>query len=221
MKGKILLVDDNIDMLLIGQRIFSRAGYELTSARTGQEGLDKAMAEKPDVIILDYMLPDINGSQFIKAIGNEPDYKAVKSTPIVILTARSEYIKDLKDLFALGLRAFLNKPFGHRELVNVIDNIIQMKHISYIPRTSHADESPQTQEHQGELTFDSDWFEDLRIAASTITSLCRSLGFQNDENLSEEQKMDLQAIYTSSKRLNRLIEEKVNDVYPDQETYFA
>jgi two-component system alkaline phosphatase synthesis response regulator PhoP len=221
MKGKVLLVDDNIDMLLIGQRIFSRAGYELTSARTGQEGLDKAMAEKPDVIILDYMLPDINGSQFIKAIGNEPDYEAVKSTPIVILTARSEYIKDLKDLFALGLRAFLNKPFGHRELVNVIDNIIQMKHVTYSAPSAHPDEAPQTQEHQGELTFDSDWFEDLRIAASTITSLCRSLGSQKDENLSEEQKMDLQAIYTSSKRLNRLIEEKVIDVYPDQETYFA
>ncbi|MBN1542188.1 response regulator, partial [candidate division KSB1 bacterium] len=133
MKGKILLVDDNIDMLLIGQRIFSRAGYDFISARNGQEGLEKARLEKPDIIVLDYMLPDINGSQFIKTIGQDKAYDEIKETPIVILTARSEFIQDIKDCFALGLRAFLNKPFGHRELVNVIENII---HLSRYQKTA-------------------------------------------------------------------------------------
>ena len=215
MKGKILLVDDNLDMLLIGQRIFTRAGYDFISARTGQEGLDKAKIDRPDIIILDYMLPDITGSQFIKTLGTAKEYTDIKDTPIVILTARAEYIDDLKSCFALGLRAFLNKPFGHRELVNVIDNILQQSRLEK-PK-SNQESLPLPDQDLG-----AEWFDDLKTAASTIATLCRSLGRNENANLTEEQRMDLQAIYTSSKRLIRLISGRASNSFKDvRETYFT
>jgi DNA-binding response OmpR family regulator len=197
-KGKILLVDDNLDMLLIGQRIFSRAEYLFSSARTGQEGLEKAKSDPPNVIILDYILPDMNGSDFIKAINK---HKALNSVPIVILTARADTISDLEALFAMGLRAFLNKPFGHRELVNVIENIIMAA------RFTPANKAPQSRS-SGTSEIDPEWLGDLRTAASTIATLCQELNSKKDTTLSDEQRLDLQAIYSSSKRLLKLLKNR-------------
>ena len=201
MKNKILLVDDNLDMLLIGQRIFSRAGYQFISARSGEEGLEKALIEKPNVIILDFMLPDMNGAELIKKINLDDDYETIRTIPIVILTARSEYINEVQDCFALGLRAFLNKPFGHRELVNIIDNII---HISDTqpPQTKATTQLPE--EHNKQIV-DKEWLDDLKIAGHTIASLIQNLSISPENKLNAEQSLELQAIKTSSKRLIKLL----------------
>lgn len=197
-KGKILLIDDNLDMLLIGQRIFSRAGYLFSSARTGQEGLEKTKSEPPSVIILDYILPDMNGTDFITEI---KQIQTLSSVPVVILTARADSISDLESLFKMGLQAFLNKPFGHRELVNVIENIIMTA--KYSPKT---DPSPKPE--TSHAPDESEWLSDLCTAASTITTLCQELNSKNDENLTDQQRLDLQAIYSSSKRLLRLLKNR-------------
>ncbi len=206
-KGRVLLVDDNLDMLIIGQRIFTRAGYTFVSARSGREGLQKAKAEKPDLIILDYILPDLNGTQFIRTLATESEYIEVKDTPIVILTARSEYIEDLQRCFELGLRAYLNKPFGHRELVNVVENVIRLAKVG--SRTSAPQPGPpaSTAQPSGAIA-DATWLEDVRLSASTIASLCRELVSAEHPPLAEPQRTELQAIYASSKRLLNLIQQK-------------
>jgi len=206
-KPKVLLIDDNLDMLLIGQRIFSRAGYNFVSARTGKEGLEKIVAEEPDVIILDYMLPDINGTQFIKSVATEQEFDKVRNTPIVILTARTNYIEDLDRCFDLGLRAFLNKPFGHRELVNVIDNIIRIERVER-KKAEEKVATPHVEMEESGERIDPVWFEDLQIAAGTISSLYRDLAADEHKNLTEEQKLDIQAIYRSSQNLVKLISQK-------------
>ncbi|MBD3373873.1 response regulator [candidate division KSB1 bacterium] len=205
-KGKILLVDDNLDMLLIGQRIFSRAEYLFASARTGQEGLEKAKSEPPNAIILDYILPDMNGSDFIKEINK---HETLNRVPIVILTARADTIDDLESLFAMGLRAFLNKPFGHRELVNVIENIIMAARFTPANKMTASSSSPTPE-------IDSEWLSDLRTAASTIATLCQELNSKNDKNLSDEQRLDLQAIYSSSKRLLKLLKNRPSSGESDE-----
>ncbi|HNR66774.1 MAG TPA: response regulator [bacterium] len=217
MKGKILLVDDNIDMLLIGQRIFTRAGYDFLSARTGQEGLDKALLEKPDIVILDYMLPDLNGAQFIKMIGQDKLYHEIKDTPIVILTARSEFLEDIKSCYALGLRAFLNKPFGHRELVSVIENIIQLNRFQANNPTPIPQQTPAEP-----MASDATWLDEVQNAAQAIAALCRTLTNEDSSNLTLVQKMNLQAIYTSSKRLVALLSGQIVRSLKDvKENYFS
>jgi DNA-binding response OmpR family regulator len=206
-KGKVLLVDDNLDMLLIGQRIFTRVGYTFISARNGREGLEKARDEKPQIIILDYILPDITGTQFIKSIATELEYAAIRNTPIVILTARSEYIADLQGCFELGLRAYLNKPFGHRELVNVIENILRQVEAE----RNRAERRPKwavPAANPPEPAPDNVWLEDAKLSASTIITLCRELLSAEDSTLSEVERMEIQAIYASSRKILKLIKQK-------------
>jgi CheY-like chemotaxis protein len=194
-KGKILFIDDNLDMLLIGKRIFTRAGYEFTSARTMQEGLDKIKLEQPDIIILDYILPDGTGTDFMKTLHQDKEYQDMQSIPVVVLTARADAVEDIETCYALGLRAFLYKPFGHRELVNVIDNIVLQK--AYTKQLS-----PKA----GSNGYDSEWLEDVSMASRTIFTLSKELQYKKNQNLSDEQQMLLQAIFTSSKRLANLVE---------------
>ena len=122
-KLKILLIDDTADMVSIGQRIFERAGYDFISARSAGEGLKKIMADQPACVILDFLLPDMQGSQFIKILAADPQYSAFRDLPVIVLTAHPNASKELEDCFRLGLHACLYKPFGHRELVNVVENI--------------------------------------------------------------------------------------------------
>ena len=201
-KIKILLIDDNIDMLLIGQRIFERAGYEFFSARSGQEGLDKVLDIDPGVIVLDYMLPDISGTDFIKKISSDPEFQKISGTPIVILTARPNYADDFDTCYEMGLRAYLYKPFGHRELVNVIDNIVRIARLQAktVAPIDMSDDEIEEERPQ----IDSKWLEDIRIATGTISTLCRELSL----SFTGSQKLEVEAIYNSSKRLARLVNGK-------------
>ena len=202
-KYKILLIDDNVDMLIIGKRIFERAGHEFVDSRNAEAGLHMALVEKPDIIILDYMLPDMYGTDFIKIIANSADYASIKNTPIVILTARPNYVKELDECYAGGLKAFLHKPFGHRELVNVIENIIRVNEIQ------NAQTAPQNTPVENpaynEMKIEDEWFEDVLSTSDALRGLCVDLKTVESGNLSEEQLMELEAIYNSSARLDRLL----------------
>ena len=126
-KGKtILLIDDDQDMLEIGRRMITRAGYNYISASGGKEGLEKILTEKPDLIILDLMMPEMNGDEVFKELVTNEKYAERKDTPVIMLTARTDEFSDQTRLFEMGLAAWLVKPFGHRELMNVVENVLQL-----------------------------------------------------------------------------------------------
>lgn len=209
-KGTVLMVDDNLDMLLIGQRIFTKAGFEYLSARSGQEGLDKMAGGEVDLVILDYMLPDLTGQQFLQTLGAEPAYAALRSIPVVVLTARTDYLEELDPYFAFNLRAILTKPFGHRELVNVVDNVLRLeKSLKGLRQSAAAaPAAPAAASPASPLAAPSlRWADDLRIAANTIARLVAELRQELPAGLSDQQHLDLDAVLTSSRRLVRLIEE--------------
>ncbi len=122
-KKTILLIDDDPDMIEIGRKIIVTAGYNFLSASNGQEGLDFILKYKPDLILLDYMMPGMNGAEVFQRLVTSQRYKHLSDTPVIMITAQTEYDIDRTSLFEMGLAAFLIKPFGHRELVNVIDNV--------------------------------------------------------------------------------------------------
>ncbi|OQX95803.1 hypothetical protein B6I21_03525 [candidate division KSB1 bacterium 4572_119] len=119
----ILLIDDDKDMIEIGRKIISSAGYNFVSTSTGMEGLDFILKYKPDLILLDYIMPGLNGAEVFERLVTSQRYKHLANTPVIMLTAKSEYDINRSALFEMGLAAFLVKPFGHRELINVIDNV--------------------------------------------------------------------------------------------------
>ena len=121
MRGTILLIDDEIKMHKYSKSALVKAGYEMISAFDGPQGLEMVREYKPDLILLDYMMPGMNGYDVYEEIIRD---KPFSSIPIIMLTALNEKSGKKAELFQKGLAAYLNKPFGHKELINVIENIL-------------------------------------------------------------------------------------------------
>lgn len=206
-KDKILQIDDTLDMLLIGQRIFNRAGYQFISAQSGEEGLNKALSEKPDIIILDYLMQDMDGATFLKILTSDPRYESVRETPCVILTAKNEEPENLDEYFSTVLRSYLKKPFGHRELVMVVENFLRISKIKQgKPTTESASHRRRNEAKPQGILPEQDALEDVNIIAATIMSLVTELVQKPDSNLCERDQTDLLAILNSSKRLIKIVE---------------
>jgi two-component system alkaline phosphatase synthesis response regulator PhoP len=110
MPKKILLVDDEPEILEICRDYLKASGYEVVTARDGAQGLLSARREKPDLIVLDLMMPEMDGLDVCRAIRRE------SNVPIIMLTARVEETDKLIGL-ELGADDYITKPFSPRELV--------------------------------------------------------------------------------------------------------
>jgi DNA-binding response OmpR family regulator len=105
----ILLIDDERKLTEPLRSSFERAGYQVTIAHDGHSGLSLALVEKPDVIVLDVMMPALNGWQVCQAIREH------STTPIIMLTALDDSVDRIKGL-ELGADDYLVKPFSYKEL---------------------------------------------------------------------------------------------------------
>jgi DNA-binding response OmpR family regulator len=120
-KKRILLIDDETDFRAALRVRLEAAGYEVLEAEDGATGLDMAKEQKPDLIILDLMLPKIAGynvARLLKADENCDDI------PIVMLTARAQET-DVNIGLAVGADAYITKPFKSRELLDTITRLIE------------------------------------------------------------------------------------------------
>ncbi len=113
MKQKILVVDDEVDILTLLQYNLEKSGFRVISAKDGPEAIDLARREKPDLIILDIMLPSLAGTEVCKAIRNQDPTSHI---PIIMLTAKSEEVDRIIGL-ELGADDYITKPFSPRELI--------------------------------------------------------------------------------------------------------
>jgi DNA-binding response OmpR family regulator len=110
MPKKILVVDDEPKIAEICQDYLKAAGYEVVTAMTGPEGIAAARREKPDLVVLDLMLPEMDGLDVCRTLRRESD------VPIIMLTARVEETDKLIGL-EIGADDYITKPFSPRELV--------------------------------------------------------------------------------------------------------
>jgi PAS domain S-box-containing protein len=120
---RILIIDDDADQRAITQKILASAGYDCLEASTGDEGLRLILDKKPDLVLLDYVMPLMSGAEVLQELASNSVYRAVSDTPVVMLTAKRREDVNPARLFQLGLRMYLEKPFASRELINVIENI--------------------------------------------------------------------------------------------------
>ena len=120
-KKKILLVDDEKDMVYAVQLQLETGGYEVISAGDGQEGLEKARQEKPDLIILDLMLPKLDGYKVCRMLKFDEKYKSI---PIIMFTARIQQA-DEKLGYEVGANAYLTKPFEPETLIKKIKELLK------------------------------------------------------------------------------------------------
>lgn len=120
-KTKILVVDDEPDTVELITFNLRNAGYEIVSASNGTEALRKARAHEPKLIILDLMLPEIDGLEVNKMLRADP---ATAHIPVLMLTAKAGEVDRILGL-ELGAKDYVTKPFSPRELILRVRNILR------------------------------------------------------------------------------------------------
>ena len=126
---KILLIDDEATLHDLARAHLEKAGYRLISAYDGRSGLDLILQEKPALILLDLLIPEMDGEKVFETLSGDSSYESVRKTPVVMLTGHGADENLKKKLIERGVSAYLHKPFGLRELTNVIENIFIIREI--------------------------------------------------------------------------------------------
>ena len=114
---KILVVDDEVFMREATSASLKVCGFEVVKAKNGQEGLKMAASEQPDLIFLDYMMPDLDGLQVAVELGKNP---VVAHIPIVMLSSKAE-APDIEKAKVVGIQHYLRKPIDPTELKLFLD----------------------------------------------------------------------------------------------------
>jgi two-component system phosphate regulon response regulator PhoB len=112
-KERILAVEDEMDILDVIRYNLEKEGYPVVTAATGEEAIDKAREEQPDLILLDLMLPEMDGFDVCKILKNDP---LTASIPILMVTAKGEE-SDIVTGLELGAEDYITKPFHPRVLI--------------------------------------------------------------------------------------------------------
>lgn len=120
-KLKVLIVDDELDLVEMVSLRLEANNYQVISASDGQEGLDKARTEEPDLIILDIMLPKIDGYKVCRMLKFDEKYKHI---PIILFTARAQE-SDIKLGQEVGVDVYLAKPFEPDILLSKIAELLE------------------------------------------------------------------------------------------------
>ena len=133
MARTILVVDDKASVRRLVQEYLVEQGYRVVTADNGQNALHTARKEKPDLILLDIMMPEMDGYEFVRI------YRKEKDTPIILLTAKLEETDKVLGL-ELGADDYITKPFGMRELLARIRAVLRRaESVSPLPDSLKVD----------------------------------------------------------------------------------
>lgn len=125
---KILVIDDYPDNVFLLQNRLEREGFEVIKAYDGTMGIQKAVEEKPDLILLDVMMPDISGYDVCKTLTTREDTKLI---PIILVTALSE-AESLKKGLQSGAFDYVKKPFNRNELIARINSALRFSEMNQL-----------------------------------------------------------------------------------------
>lgn len=118
MSKKILLVDDSKMVLMMEEMILgTKANYTLLSAQDGQEAVEKAIAETPDLVLMDVVMPRMNGFQACKQLREN---QATSGIPVILVTTKGQE-EDVEAGFEHGCSDYLTKPIHEHELINMVE----------------------------------------------------------------------------------------------------
>ncbi len=117
---KVLVIDDNRFILRIIKSKLSSDSLEVITAIDGKEGVEKAFAEKPDLVITDIMMPKLDGFGVYNELQKNPQTQRI---PIIFLTALGEEREELKEL---GPAAIITKPFSPRQMLNTVNSMLTL-----------------------------------------------------------------------------------------------
>jgi two-component system, OmpR family, phosphate regulon response regulator PhoB len=158
MKDTVLIVEDETDVVDLIRYNLNKAGFSVLIATDGQAGLSMARESRPDAIVLDLMLPGLDGRSICKALKKSPETEPI---PILMLTARGESAERIEGL-EIGADDYMTKPFSPRELVLRLKAL--MRRVRTNPDTEDIGVAPF---HINKSTFEIR-LEDRRLELTTI-----------------------------------------------------
>jgi DNA-binding response OmpR family regulator len=123
-RKRVVCIEDEPAMIDLIRLILTRKGYEVFGAMGGREGLEAIQNHKPDIVLLDLMMPDMDGWEvYQKMKANE----ATKNIPVIVVTAKAQSIDKVLGLHIAKVDDYITKPFGPQELVDSIEKVLTRK----------------------------------------------------------------------------------------------
>ena len=121
-KRRVLCIEDEPEMIDLLRLILERKGFEVMGAVGGQEGLDTVRREKPDLVLLDLMMPDVDGWEVYRQMKADDE---LKSIPVVVVTAKAQSIDKVLGLHIAKVDDYVTKPFGPTDLLDSVDRVLK------------------------------------------------------------------------------------------------
>ena len=118
---KIVHIEDEPDMIDLVKLILSRKGYQVIGAEGGQEGLDAVREHKPDLVLLDLMMPDIEGWDVYQQLRA---HEETQDIPVIVVTAKAQNIDKVLGLHIAKVDEYIPKPFSPQELLDAIEKVL-------------------------------------------------------------------------------------------------
>jgi two-component system response regulator VicR len=120
-KQRVLCIEDHPEMIELIRLILGRRGFDVDGAEGGREGLKAMQENPPDLVLLDLMMPDMDGWEVYRQIkANEQ----LKEIPVIAVTAKAQGIDRVLGLHIAGMDDFITKPFGPKELVASVEHVL-------------------------------------------------------------------------------------------------
>ena len=120
-KKLILCIEDEEEMIDLIRLILTRRGFDVRGANGGKEGLEIIRTEHPDLILLDLMMPDMDGWEVYQQMKADD---ATKNIPVIVVTAKAQSIDKVLGLHIAKVDDYIAKPFSPQELLNSVDNVL-------------------------------------------------------------------------------------------------
>ena len=121
---RILCIEDEPEMIDLIRLILSRKGFEVSGAAGGQEGIYKIRYEKPDLILLDLMMPFMDGWEVYQQMKAD---EATKNIPVIVVTAKAQSIDKVLGLHIAKVDDYIAKPFSPKELIDSVERVFAKK----------------------------------------------------------------------------------------------
>ena len=118
---RVVYIEDEPEMVDLVRLILSRKGYEVIGSNGGRDGLDKVRLENPDLVMLDLMMPDMDGWDVYQQMKAG---EATRDIPVIVVTAKAQSIDKVLGLHIAKVADYISKPFSPQELVNSVEKVL-------------------------------------------------------------------------------------------------
>ncbi len=118
---RVVCIEDEPEMIDLCKMILGRKGYEVLGANGGIEGFEMVRVEKPDLVLLDLMMPDMDGWEVYQKIKADP---ALREIPVIVITAKAQSIDKVLGLHIAKVDDYITKPFGPQELLESVEELV-------------------------------------------------------------------------------------------------